>query len=89
MKIHNKTVSLYNLYLKTIKRQYIYSSIENSEVELVSERNNAGLKKLSQVLSEQTSDSSALLNVMCLLTVKSIFHVSIRINRNRISEGVL
>jgi hypothetical protein len=30
------------------------------------ERNNAGLKKLSQVLSEQTSDSSAFLNAMCL-----------------------
>jgi hypothetical protein len=34
---------------------------------LVSERNNAGLKKLSLVLSEQTSDSSAFLNAMCLL----------------------
>jgi hypothetical protein len=32
---------------KTIKRQYIYSSIEDSEVVLVFERNNAGLKKLS------------------------------------------
>jgi hypothetical protein len=29
---------------------------------LVLERSNAGLKKLSQVLSEQTSDSSAFLN---------------------------
>jgi hypothetical protein len=51
----------------TIKRQYIYSSIEDSEVVLVFESNNAGLKKVSQVLSEQTSDSSAFLNVMCLL----------------------
>jgi hypothetical protein len=48
--------------LKTIKRQYIYSSIDESEVVLVFERNDAGLKKLSQVLSEQTSDSSAVLN---------------------------
>jgi hypothetical protein len=32
---------------------------------LVCERNNAGLKKLSQVLSEQTSDSSAFLNATC------------------------
>jgi hypothetical protein len=31
------------------------------------ERNNAGLKKLSQVASEQTSDSSTFLNDMCLL----------------------
>jgi hypothetical protein len=35
------------LYLKTIKRQYIYTSIEDSEVVLVFERNNAGFKKLS------------------------------------------
>jgi hypothetical protein len=41
--------------IKTLKRQYIYSSIEDSEVVLVFERNNAGLKKLSQILSEQTS----------------------------------
>jgi hypothetical protein len=34
---------------------------------LVFERNNAGSKKLSQVLSEQTSVSSAFLNAMCLL----------------------
>jgi hypothetical protein len=46
MKI-NKETSLYNLYLKTIKKQYIYSSIENSEIVLVFERNNAGFKKLS------------------------------------------
>jgi hypothetical protein len=53
--------------LKTIKRQYIYSSIEDSEVVLVFERNKAGLQKLSQVLSEQKSDSSAFLNSTCLL----------------------
>jgi hypothetical protein len=35
------------IYLKSIKRQYIYSSIKDSEVVLVSEHNNAGLKKLS------------------------------------------
>jgi hypothetical protein len=57
---------LYILYLKTVKRQYIYSSIEVSEVVLVFERNNAGLKKLPQVLSEQTSGSSAFLNATCL-----------------------
>jgi hypothetical protein len=34
-------------YSKTIKRRYIYSSTEDSEVVLVFERNNAGLKKLS------------------------------------------
>jgi hypothetical protein len=32
------------------------------EVVLVCERNNSGLKKLSQILSQQTSDSSAFLN---------------------------
>jgi hypothetical protein len=45
----------------------MYSSIQDPEVVLVFERNNAGLKKLSQVLSEQTYDSSAFLNAMCLL----------------------
>jgi hypothetical protein len=51
MKINNK-ISLKSFYLKTIKRQYINSSIEDSEVVLVFERNKAGLKKLSQVLFE-------------------------------------
>jgi hypothetical protein len=32
---------------KTLKGQYVYSSIEDSEIVLLSERNNAGLKKLS------------------------------------------
>jgi hypothetical protein len=45
----------------------MYSSIEDSEVVRDFELNNAGLKKLSQVLSEQTSDSSAFLNPTCLL----------------------
>jgi hypothetical protein len=45
MKINNK-ISLQSHYLRTIKEQYIYSSIEDSEVVLVSECNNAGLKKL-------------------------------------------
>jgi hypothetical protein len=40
---------------------------DQTEVVLVSERNNAGLMELSQVVSEQTSDSSACLNVTCLL----------------------
>jgi hypothetical protein len=40
----------------------MYSFTEDSEVVLVFECNNAGLKKLSQVLFEQTSVSSAFLN---------------------------
>jgi hypothetical protein len=50
----------------------------------------------TQLLSQQTSDSSAFLNAMCLLkyvlnyeTAFSIFHISIRINCNRITEGLL
>jgi hypothetical protein len=43
----NNDISLQSLYLKTIKRQHIYSSIDDSEVVLVFECNNAGLKKLS------------------------------------------
>jgi hypothetical protein len=68
MKINNK-ISPYSLYLKTVKRQHMYSSIEGSEVALVSERNNAGLKKLPQVLSEQTS------GLICL----SKCHVSFKV----------
>jgi hypothetical protein len=64
---NKKYVSLYSLYFITVKRHYICSFIEDSEVVFVFERNDAGLKKLSQVLSEQTSDSSALINAMCLL----------------------
>jgi hypothetical protein len=44
-KIKNK-ISLQSIYLKSIKRLYIYSFIEDSEVVIVFERNNAGLKKL-------------------------------------------
>jgi hypothetical protein len=56
--------------------QSIYSSIEDSEVVLVFERNNAGLKELSS-LSEGTSDSSSFLNVMCMYsTVNCIFYLS-------------
>jgi hypothetical protein len=39
MKI-NKKKSLWSLYLLTIKRQYVYSSVEDSEVVLVFVRNN-------------------------------------------------
>jgi hypothetical protein len=46
---------------------YLYSSTEGSEVVLVSERSNGGLKELSQVVSEQTSDSSVSQTAMCLL----------------------
>jgi hypothetical protein len=50
-----------------IQIQCLYSSIEDLEVVVVFERNNTGLKKLSSFLSEQTSDSSAFPNVMCIL----------------------
>jgi hypothetical protein len=39
----NNKISLWSLYLKTIKRQYIYSLTEDSEVVFVFEHNNAGL----------------------------------------------
>jgi hypothetical protein len=66
--VENKIISVCRLYLKTIKRRYIYSSGEDSEaVPVFESNNNAGLKKLSQVLPEQTSDSSAFLNATCLL----------------------
>jgi hypothetical protein len=45
--IKKKEISPLTLYLKTIKRQHIYSSTADSEVVLVSESKNAGLKKLS------------------------------------------
>jgi hypothetical protein len=51
--------------------------MEDSEVVLVSERNNAGLKRLSQVLSEQTTDSP----------VNSMFRYGL--SDIRINEGLL
>jgi hypothetical protein len=49
-----------------------------------------------QILSEQTSDSSAFLNVLCLLKYVLnceqhffVFHISIQINCNRISMSLL
>jgi hypothetical protein len=39
-----KNITVKSLFKK--ERQYMYSSIEDSEVLLVSEHNNAGLKKL-------------------------------------------
>jgi hypothetical protein len=37
-------------FLKTVKRLYIYPSIEDTEAVLVSERNNPGLKRLSNFI---------------------------------------
>jgi hypothetical protein len=48
MKI-NKIITVEILF-KTVKRQYIHSSKEDSEVVLDSERNKAGLKRLPQVV---------------------------------------
>jgi hypothetical protein len=52
-----------------MKRRYIYSSISDSEAVRVIERNNADLKKLPQVLSEQTSDLSICLR-KCHVSLK-------------------
>jgi hypothetical protein len=38
MKINKRQISPQSLYLKTIKRKFIYPSIEDSEVVLVFER---------------------------------------------------
>jgi hypothetical protein len=57
---------VYSFYLKTTKKNYIHSSIEDSEVVLVLGCNKAGLKKLFRVLSERGSDLSAFLIAMCL-----------------------
>jgi hypothetical protein len=66
MKI-NKNVTVQPLFKNySIKRQYIYWPIEDSEVVLVFERNNVGVKNLSSFLFEQTSDSFAFLNATCL-----------------------
>jgi hypothetical protein len=53
------------------------------------ERNNAGLKKLSQVLSEQTSDSPAFLHVMCVLKYVLNCEQHFSFFSIRISEGLL
>jgi hypothetical protein len=47
---------MYSLYFKTIKRQYIHSSIEDSEDVIVLNVIMQACRK-RQVLSEQTSDS--------------------------------
>jgi hypothetical protein len=62
MKINYK-ISLYSLYLKTIKRQYIYSSIEDSEVVPVFDH----LKKLSSFCLNRQATQSAFLSAMCVL----------------------
>jgi hypothetical protein len=80
--------------------QYIYTSIEDSEVVLVFECNKAVFKKLSS-FSKRTSNSSAFINTMCLLKhvlnceqyfsfIIFRFGLSdIRINCNRVSEVFL
>jgi hypothetical protein len=50
-KNYKKTI---HLFIDSRRRSYTFS-----------ERNNAGLKKLSQVLSEQTRGSPAFLNAAC------------------------
>jgi hypothetical protein len=88
---------LYSVYLKTVKIQYtsIYSSIEDSEVVLVSERNNADWKKLPNSL---WTDKWLVCLPKCHVSFKIctqvrteffISHISIRINSNGISEGLL
>jgi hypothetical protein len=52
MKIASKSITVEPLFKN--KEKYIDSSIEDSEAVLAFERNDADLKKLSQVLSEQT-----------------------------------
>jgi hypothetical protein len=88
-------VLLYSLYLNIIKRQYIYTSIENSEFVLVFERNNTGLKKLSSFV---WADKWLICLPKCHVSFKAcnklwrvffIFHILIRIKCNRISEVLL
>jgi hypothetical protein len=60
MQINKKNISVEPLFknYKKIIHLFIYRRLRSY---VVFECNNAGLKKLSQVLSEQTSDSSAFL----------------------------
>jgi hypothetical protein len=49
MKVNNKNITVKPLFKSYKKDNCVYSSIEDSEVVLVFERNNAGLKKLSKI----------------------------------------
>jgi hypothetical protein len=51
----NKKNTTVDPFIKTINRQYIYSSIEDSEVVLVFECNNASLMKLKFCLNRQVT----------------------------------
>jgi hypothetical protein len=83
----NYKISLLGLYLKYIKGQCIYSSTEDSEVVLVSQRNDAGLKKLQD---KQVSGRHAYCKICTQLWTSFFnFFVSIRIKCNRISQLLL
>jgi hypothetical protein len=58
--------------------------MEDTEVVLVFECNNAGLKKLCQVFY-----SSAFLNPTYVLNLNRIFHILSRIKFNGISKGLV
>jgi hypothetical protein len=62
MKINEKYITVDLLFKNDKKSIHFYLSIEDSEIVLVFEHN-----ETCQVLSEQTSDSSAFLNAPCLL----------------------
>jgi uncharacterized protein YpiB (UPF0302 family) len=62
MEINNKNIVVEPLFKNCKKAIHFNSSTENSEVMLVLESNDAGVKKLSQVLYKQSNDSSAYIN---------------------------
>jgi hypothetical protein len=82
--------------LQNYKKNTFIHRYKDSEVILVFQCDDAGLKKLSN-FSEQTSNSSAFLNVMCLLTYvlncEEHIYLSglsvIQVNCNRVREGFL
>jgi hypothetical protein len=94
----NYNISLQSLYLWPIRGQYFHSSIEDPEIvclfiylfDVM-----LPFRWISQILYQETSDWSVVLNFTCFLKYvldckqNFIFHISIPINCNQISEGLL
>jgi hypothetical protein len=73
MKIYKNNITVEPLFKNYKKTIYLFIDRRLRSCTCF-ERKNAGLKKLSQVLSEETSDSSAFLNSTRLLTLKTFIY---------------
>jgi hypothetical protein len=79
MKMENK-ILVQSLYSKTMEREYIYSSIGDSEVILVFGRKNAGLKRLASFVRTERLVFIFRFALCCITVRRSLekMHVSSR-----------